>query len=167
MSSSHEPGQCVNVTQANGHICTGVIYTIDPVSEAYYIAIKGAKRRPAMVVIMKHAIKTVEVTGACGKVELDRIHGFYNSSTVHNPIKTDDKRLRSLEGWLKRHRVPFYTTAATTGQCEELVVMGCVTVAPPYTRLSCKSTNDVVLARISDLIGSMPPQEDEEEANVL
>ena len=160
MSTVHKPGQRVSVTLANGRTCTGVIYTIDPVSEAFYIATQRARRRHAMVIVMKHAIRSVEVAGACSEEELDRIIALYNSPAVHRPTATDAKRLRSLENWLKQNRIPF--TLAKTGQHEELVAMGCVTIAPPYTQLSCKSTNDIVLARMCDLIGAMPQEEEED-----
>ena len=76
MSTVHKPGQHVSVTLANGRTCTGVIYTIDPVSEAFYIATQRARRRHAMVIVMKHAIRSVEVAGACSEEEMDRIIGI-------------------------------------------------------------------------------------------
>lgn len=91
------------------------------------------------------------------------------SSTGRTVDARDDETARRDAGWeerrervramLERARVPVHVSAATGAErvpgAAPLVVMGCARVAYPFTADAVECANEIVLARVRELVSTV------------
>lgn len=105
--------------------------------------------------IMGHAVRSVtadteaELDGDGRQQEtLARLFESPDSSEAYSP-ELLQKRKDSLKQWLEKNHVP----VAELGDApSKLCVAGALTIEPPYRPEDCSCANEIILARIQDLI---------------
>ncbi len=133
----------------------------------------------ACVVVPGHAVAAVEVVGG-NALALDALNGRKNNVEVKKSLKstnsgglrtvswgenssyagvaallkpTVSKQLDNVKRCLRENMVPFTERHTLEGPGDvELLVLGSLIVSHPYTADSCSCPNEIVLARIRELI---------------
>jgi small nuclear ribonucleoprotein (snRNP)-like protein len=136
----------------------------------------------ACVVVPGHAVAAVEVVGG-NALALDALNGRKTSLDTKKTLKstnsgglrtvswgenssyagmeallkpTASKQLDSVKRCLRENMVPFTERQTVEGPGDvELLVLGSLIVSHPYTADSCSCPNEIVLARIRELIAEV------------
>lgn len=137
-------GNEVNVTTETGEICSGIVYTVDPVSESVVLIQLGEKMR--LKLILGHAIKNVEVTKKCD-LELPEL--FMNLQLKKMSRSTIEERKRTVKELFAKNRLQVKENK------DVLTVENVATINPPYEPENCMSSNSIVLARIQALLSQI------------
>lgn len=135
----------------------GFVYTVDPVSESIVLVTdlnKIDSNKIAMKLLMGPSVRSVEVISEGNKEICQCFDNLFRPAVAEklNP-EALAVRMQRLKLWLEKHRLPV-SISGSDGQ--SLTIADALTVCPPYTEHSCLSTNEIILARIQELIRTMP-----------
>lgn len=107
--------------------------------------------RVELCVVMGHALQNIVVLDEDPSKHQAEFDAFFKPRVVVRDSPAQIKRRReSVKNWLVKNRLPVSETG------DVLSVMDALTIEPPYTAESCRSTNQIVLGRIQGLIANMP-----------
>jgi hypothetical protein len=73
-----------------------------------------------------------------------------NKCILDNNSKDNTERKNSVKNFLQSHQLN-----VTEGENQKLIIQDLVTINAPYTSGSCEGTNQIVLARIRNLIDQL------------
>ena len=159
------------VTLQDGSVVCGVLYTADPESGHIVLLQPPAEgsHHPATVVpqiLFAQSIAQIhqnKIPGAppvsplhAGVASLKRVEpdgGASSSDPAEAPFEsaTVELRRQALTALLRSQRAPFDELPGG-----ELLILGCLRVAPPYTSRSCACENEIVLDRYLEMIAANP-----------
>ncbi|KAI8794362.1 gem-associated protein 6 [Biomphalaria glabrata] len=144
----------VEVTTEDDLKHSGYVYTVDPVSESIVLLNKFSAENPTNVsvkLLMGPSIKNVEIVAQGSSLDSQ----FFEK--LFRPARGDtltEKEIQSkfirLQSWLEQNRIPVSVSR------DVITVADALTIHPPYTPESCLGTNEIILARIQELIKNMP-----------
>lgn len=110
-------------------------------------------------IIHRHAVTAVEfvqMTDSSRRLALDfedflraKANMIIGPSTADLSKEDLQRRKEAIESCLTHQRLPFQSTN------EDIIVLGCI-ISPPYAAIACSCDNEAVLARIQQLISSIP-----------
>ena len=108
-----------------------------------------------MSLVMGHAVEQVEVVGEGDEEVRARLRSAFLGEATGEKLSVEELRRRkqSVRAWLERNRVP---VEEVTGEQEVLKVANVLTVVPPYRTEDCSSSNEIILARIQNLMDNNP-----------
>ena len=136
-------GMEVNILTEDGTATTGVVYTVDPVSESVVLLQNCEQKR--LQIIFGHAIKKIEVLSEkpCDLPEL-----FMNAPT--NLLQsTLEERKRIVIKMLQENRFPVKEEKGI------LTIEDVISIKPPYEPNDCVCANSIILGRIQNLLSGM------------
>ena len=146
---------CVTVETGDSH--TGWVYTVDPVSQSVALVRFNDTDNDDTVtlkVVMGHGIQSIVILDENSmkhKAELDALFKPREVLTASpEELKNQQDRLKS---WLLKNRIPVEVSGDNS---ELLFISDALTIEPPYTKDSCRSTNQIILGRVQGLISNMP-----------
>ncbi|XP_046432558.1 gem-associated protein 6 [Neodiprion pinetum] len=134
----------VSIKTKDGRSYSGVVYTIDPVSESFILANPSCDKQN-LKIIMGHAIDNMEVHTRTETNVLD----LFLSSSEDTPESIIMRRKNAVRELLLENRFP------VTENGNILNIEGILSIEPPYDEQHCSSTNEIVLVRIQELISSV------------
>lgn len=136
-------GSHVEVTTENGETCSGIVYTVDPVSESVVLVEVGQVMN--LKVILGHAVKNIQVL----RKEEYEFPGLFpvNSFSIQKLTQSACEHRKALvKEFFVANRFPI------TEDGEVLLIEDVVAINPPYTVENCVSTNSIVLSRVQTLL---------------
>lgn len=150
-------GKVVEILTKDGCTHSGIVYTVDPVSDSVVLVQEQQSGLLKMDVIMGHSLKSTSIISEGSDSLQQRLNDLFKPKTQGNlsgtALKQKHARLRS---WLLKNRLP---VSACTEDAAVLVVADVLRIPPPYDADSCQCTNEIVLGRIQGLIKNMPVEE--------
>ncbi|KAI4499606.1 hypothetical protein M0802_005176 [Mischocyttarus mexicanus] len=139
-------GKEVKITADNGSLYTGIVYTVDPVSESVVLIQTKEDNNQNLQLVFGHAIKNIELTSTQVETPLSELFQFSNNRLSSSDIK---KRKNIVKEYLLKSRFPVVDTD------DILYIEDSVSIKPPYDAEHCVSTNVIVLNRIQDILRSI------------
>lgn len=143
----------VRITLCEGKNIFGFVYTIDPVSYCVVLAENNDDSSSTnLIFVMGHAVKHIEINEQTTLQEkANFMEKFVNGSTKLYSEETLLERKNKLKNWLTKNRIP-----VLEDHHESLCVMDVAWIDPPYDSECCRSTNQIVLNRVRNLIDNIP-----------
>ena len=158
-------GEWAVIRLVDGSAHRGVLYAMDPES-GHVVLLRPIESQngacnAAPIVLFGHAIASISQGGGgasngAGAAQLERIlvrddpESINVDGTPAN-LDTEDRRA-AVRAMLLTQRAPF--EEQTDGV---FVVLGCLHIAPPYTRRACRCENEIVLDRFLELLEDALP----------
>ncbi|XP_043108895.1 gem-associated protein 6 [Puntigrus tetrazona] len=139
--------QEVCVTTRDRQRFEGRVFTVDPVSASVVLLSVQEGERPAVRVVLGHAVTDVQTLGT-GSEESERQMKSVFLPERAQVLSEDELKARreSLRLWLEKNRVP------VSEDGEVLRVAGALTISAPYRPGDCSSSNEIILARVQSLV---------------
>jgi len=133
----------VKITTDDGNVHTGIVYTVDPVSESIVIMepVEGEEKM-RMKIIMRPAIKTVE----CSHDREIVLPEMFVAPPVHYTEEDLIKRKNAIIKLLADNRFP------VTEEEGVLLIEDTVRIEPPYKTENCICLNSIILNRMQALL---------------
>ena len=151
------PGEWARVRLVDGSVHRGFLYAADPESGHVVLLRAGAdSNRVAPIVLFGGAIESITQAGSASAADAQLKRAVPSSREITAGSGAGDgaanvnERRKAVRSALLAERAPFDEQA--DGQ---FVVLGCLRIAPPYTRHSCRCENEVVLDRFLELLGQI------------
>ncbi|OAD56032.1 Gem-associated protein 6 [Eufriesea mexicana] len=137
-------GMEVNILTEDGTTISGIVYTVDPVSESV-VLLQGCQQNN-LKIIFGHAIKNIEV---CSTKLYELPELFTNAPT--NILQTTlEERKNAVINLLQKNRFP------VREQNHILTIENVLSIKPPYEPADCICINNsIILGRIQDLLTSV------------
>ena len=132
---------------------TGLVYTVDPVSESF-VLINIVNDQTKVEIVLGHAVNSVTVLGDATEVNKQALNALFRPETVLKLTEEELKRKQNMvKNWLLKNRLP----VETSGSSDEIItVAGALSIQPPYESENCVSTNEIILGKIQGLIKNIP-----------
>ncbi|XP_071754892.1 gem-associated protein 6 [Centroberyx gerrardi] len=147
----HYVNKKVKVKAREEQLHRGWLLTVDPVSASVVLVSFGEAGGASVRVVMGHAVQEVEVLQEADRQTAERLRGVLLPRRAARLDPEEARRRReSVRRWLERNRVP------VEQEGEALRVAGALTVQPPYGAEDCRSSNEIILARIQKLLEENP-----------
>ncbi|XP_076763253.1 gem-associated protein 6 [Xylocopa sonorina] len=131
----------VNILTEDGTTISGIVYTVDPVSESV-VLLQGCQRNN-LKIVFGHAIKSITICSdkPCKLPELQ----FMNAPTkiFRSTLAERKYAVRKL---LEENRFP------VKEENNILTIENVLSIKPPYESADCVCTNSIILARIQNLL---------------
>ena len=148
----------VRVLTADGVEHMGWVYTIDPVSESF-VLIQFVDDRPQLDILMGHAITKVIVIDENTEVHKEKLDALFRPQMFPAMSSEDIKKKQMLvKLWLDKNRLPVQVGGVAD---ELLLISDALVIEPPYRVENCRSTNEIILGRIQELLKNMPENQDQ------
>ncbi|KAM3865341.1 gem-associated protein 6 [Diretmus argenteus] len=139
------------VTVRAGQDHRGWMVTVDPVSASVVLVSFDEVGGASVRVVMGHAVEEVQVLREADEETAERLRVvFLPRETRRFSPEEQRRRKESVRRWLERNRVPVEDDGET------LRVADVLTVAAPYGAEDCRSSNEIILARIQTLLEKNP-----------
>ncbi|XP_006007834.1 gem-associated protein 6 [Latimeria chalumnae] len=140
----------VKVAADGKHEYQGWVFTIDPVSGTIVLVNFLEDGKASVSAIMGHAIQGVEVVNEGDTSMAGRLTSLFmpTDNKSYSRVEVQQKK-SSLKVWLEKNRIPVTEQGE---QQETLCVAGVLTIDPPYRPEDCRSSNEIILSRVQNLI---------------
>ncbi|XP_046833178.1 gem-associated protein 6-like [Vespa crabro] len=138
-------GKEAKVTTDNGSIHTGIVYTVDPVSESIVLLQIKEDDHQNLQIVFGHAIKNIELTTQTETPLPELFQVSINQLSLADIIK----RKNIVKQYLLENRFP------VTDTNDILYIEDSVSIKPPYDAEHCISTNTIILNRIQNILRSI------------
>ncbi|XP_015180663.1 PREDICTED: gem-associated protein 6-like [Polistes dominula] len=135
-------GKEAKITADDGSLYTGIVYTVDPVSESVVLLETKEDNHQNLKLVFGHAIKNIELTTQA-ETSLPELFQLPNNQLSLSDIK---KRKNIVKDYLLKSRFPVVDID------DILCIEDSVSIKPPYDAEHCVSTNVIILNRIQDII---------------
>nr|XP_003199591.3 gem-associated protein 6 [Danio rerio] len=145
--------QEVCVSARDQHSFTGRVFTVDPVSASVVLVSLDEAERPAVTLVLGHAVSDVQVLSAGSEQTLSRMRSvFLQTHTPTHTLSADElqRRRESVRRWLQDNRIPVQEDG------ELLRVAHALTISAPYRPGDCSCANQIILARVQSLLENNP-----------
>ncbi|XP_010896864.1 gem-associated protein 6 [Esox lucius] len=142
----------VKVTAHEKHQFDGWVFTVDPVSASIVLVTFQEKGGTATVrVVTGHAVQEVEILQEGNEETARRLRDTF-MPLGGQVLSLEELRCRkeSLRMWLEKNRIP------VEEEGETLRVANVLTVSAPYGAENCSSSNEIILARVQNLMEGNP-----------
>ncbi|XP_012271829.1 gem-associated protein 6 isoform X2 [Orussus abietinus] len=136
----------VIVTARDSSVHTGIVYTVDPVSESVVLVTSEENSELRLKVILGHAVETIEVSSEPGRI----IPELFAAPTIKMSQPELAERKRAVKELLSNNRFP------VEEENDVLRIKGVLSIEPPYVPASCICTNEIILRRIQSLLSQAP-----------
>ncbi|XP_054263573.1 gem-associated protein 6-like [Macrosteles quadrilineatus] len=138
----------VEVETKGGPLSTGILFTIDPVSETVVLLTQTGESLKVNL-IPSHNVKNIKVVEATNVAKIpDNL--FKEDWAKHMSEEEIEKKRHALKDWLTKNTIPIVESDKL------LKLEDVLTIEPPYGPDQCSSNNEIVLSKIQELIKSMP-----------
>ncbi|KAL0267553.1 UNVERIFIED_CONTAM: hypothetical protein PYX00_009798 [Menopon gallinae] len=138
----------VEICFVDGAKLSGIVYTVDPVSQSYILVTKEGKS-VSVKIVMKHSIKSVsavpEIPEELKTLDLNNIFKNNIDQKTGNEVKAMKEKVKL---WLLKNMIPVEEKG-------DLLMLDTLEIHPPYNADSCFSSNSIVLDRIQNLLKDM------------
>ncbi|XP_031835127.1 gem-associated protein 6 [Nomia melanderi] len=136
-------GKEVNILNEDETTTSGIVYTIDPVSES--VVLLQGHQQNHLKIVFGHVIKNIEICSdkLCKLPEL-----FENPPTCFLQ-STLNERKNTVIKMLQENRFP------VREEKDILIIEDVLSIRPPYKPNNCTSANSIVLGRIQNLLSSI------------
>ncbi|KOC61384.1 Gem-associated protein 6 [Habropoda laboriosa] len=133
-------GMEVNILTEDGTTISGIVYTVDPVSES--VVLLQGNQQNRLNIVFGHAIKNVEI---CSDKPVKLPELFTNTPT--NILQsTIEERKNAVIKMLKENRF------SVKQENDILTIENVLLIKPPYEPANCICANSIILGRIQDLL---------------
>ncbi|XP_034174257.1 gem-associated protein 6 [Osmia lignaria lignaria] len=130
----------VNILTEDGTTSSGVVYTVDPVSES--VVLLQDCQQDHLKIVFGHAIKNIEI---CMDKPCDLPELFMNAPT--NILRsTLEERKNAVIKILRENRFD------VKEESDILTVENVLSIKPPYEPTDCICANSIILGRIQNLL---------------
>ncbi|XP_078052719.1 gem-associated protein 6 [Augochlora pura] len=136
-------GKEVNILNKDDSTVSGIVYTVDPVSESI-VLLQGCQQNHLRLVF-GHAIKNIEV---CSDIVHELPTLFMNPQACLLQ-STLDERKNAVVKMLRENRFPVKEKENI------LMIEDVLSIKPPYKPDDCISANSIILGRIQNLLSSV------------
>lgn len=155
MKFSHCLYKYVSITTPHDkRVYEGWLKTIDPVTgNSVLVTLKDDESSQVdnVIFIMRSEFEDVKVLKEVDPEMKSMLQNLYAVDKSHLAMDVVVRK-QSLVNWVKKHRLPLREHE----DGKSLVVMGLITIYPPFIADSCSGTNIKVLGKIRDLVEKMP-----------
>ncbi|XP_066603773.1 gem-associated protein 6-like [Prorops nasuta] len=134
----------VDISTDDSQIHTGIVYTVDPVSESIVLIQCEGLEKERLRVILGHTIKNIKVF-----TEEQIIPELFSSALENIPRSVLIERKNKLKTILINNRFP------VTERNDTLYIQDIVSIEPPYKFENCICTNSIVLNRIQKILSNI------------
>lgn len=138
-------GKEAKITTDNASVCTGIVYTVDPVSESVVLLRTEEDNRYNLQIVFGHAIQNIELIS---QAETHLPELFQTSTDKFSPSDLK-KRKNIVKQYLLENRFP------VTDVNDILYIEDSVSIKPPYDAEHCICTNSIILSRIQNILRSV------------
>ncbi|XP_076238392.1 gem-associated protein 6 [Calliopsis andreniformis] len=135
-------GMKANILTENGNTISGIVYTVDPVSESVVLLQRCSKND--LTVVFGHAIKNIEI---CPEERIDLPELFTNTSNILQ--STLEERKNAVIKMLQENRFP------VKQENDILIIEDVLQIKPLYASNDCVCSNSIILGRIQSLLTQM------------
>lgn len=143
----------VSVVTEDGLEHTGLVYTVDPVSESF-VLVNAINDQTKVEIVLGHAVTSVTVLSDATEVNKQQLDSMFRPESELKLSREELKRKQNLvKSWLLKNRLPVEVGGS---EDEVITVAGALIIQPPYEPENCISTNEIILGKIQGLIKNMP-----------
>ncbi|XP_015600758.1 gem-associated protein 6-like [Cephus cinctus] len=125
---------------------TGIVYTIDPVSESVVLLNPGVDDKMQMKIIIGHAIKDIIESSEPNPSPIPEL---FLAPSVKLPASVVSAKKEKIKKFLLENRFPVLEDK------EILQIEGVLSIEPPYGLEQCICNNEIILARIQSLLSDL------------
>lgn len=138
-------GKEAKITTDNKSVYTGVVYTVDPVSESIVLLNTEEDDHHNLQIIFGHAVQNVELTTETET----QISELFQASIDHFSPSELTKKKNIVKQHLLKNMFPVRDVN------DILYIEDSVSIKPPYNAENCVCTNSIILSRIQDILCSV------------
>lgn len=133
-------GKKVNILTEDNSTISGIVYTVDPVSESV-VLLQGCEQ-DSLKIVFGHAIKSIEICSS----EPCRLPELFTNTPTNILQTTVEERKSAVIKLLQENRFPVKV------QNDILTIENVLSIKPPYEPADCICTNSIILQRIQNLL---------------
>ncbi|KAI4902226.1 hypothetical protein NFI96_025314 [Prochilodus magdalenae] len=131
----------------------GWVFTVDPVSASVVLVAFQENGGARVKVVLGHAVREVHVLREGDEEMEKKLKSFFMpASSQAFSAKELKERKENLRTWLEKNLIP------VTEEGDVLRVANVLTISAPYGTEQCISNNEIILARVQNLVESNPGQ---------
>ncbi|GAB6022436.1 Gem (Nuclear organelle) associated protein 6 [Chamberlinius hualienensis] len=154
-----DPIQLLNMTEKYvqiesvvGTSQVGFVYTVDPVTKSYVLIRSTENGSIDVLIIPGCSIKTVTEIAAPENMKMPDLKLTHSTESKKSDVDFT-KRKNQLVSWFSKHLIKL---EECPNNSDLLMYKDVMSIQPPYKTEDLLSNNEIILAKMQDLLKSMP-----------
>jgi hypothetical protein len=133
----------------------GVLYTIDPVSEAIVLINITEEKGIRTEIILSHIVKEIILVAKADKNLLQRLQNLFDEELNHVfSVEELTAKCNDVKNWLDSNRIPVELGGENADVIE--VAGKALIIKAPYDVENCFSLNEIILRKVQKLLENKP-----------
>jgi len=137
----------VRLSSGRGIELQGYLLAVDPVSDTAVLADKSSGDINIIPGVNWDSLKLLDSSESVKNTAREMVKGTDNVSLPPGELSMAKENVIS---WLSKNNLPSEVVG------EDIIIMGSVTLQPPYTESNCVANNEIILQRVEHIIQNMP-----------